>query len=98
MKMTALSVNLDAGTHPMPELGARRVFHPDKTTIAAMPGGMKSGKTSIAFVHEGGGEVCFAETSLALLVTAMVALAAKYPDEFKAVGVTVVVDKPGAGG
>jgi hypothetical protein len=60
---------------------AGQVLHSSTIRIACLPGGMESGKISVAFRFDlEDGRVAIAEISLALLYTAVDAIKARYGD------------------
>ncbi len=69
---------------------------PQSITLLALPGGMESGRASIAVVAEaaqGPGWV-FIENSMQNFIAAAVAFAARYPEEWVEAGVALVVLPP----
>lgn len=76
--MPVLDFQID-GAGGWPDLVTRDVVVGHWTRLAALPGGMESGAPSVAIVVElPDGRPCFAETSFALLYTAVLAIAARY--------------------
>jgi hypothetical protein len=77
--MTVLKIVMDA-TGIIKDVPTEKVIHlTTPITVAALAGGMESGKPSIAFVFElPSGETVLAETSMTLFQTAAKAFAAKF--------------------
>jgi hypothetical protein len=76
------SINLVLGPEPVwPDLADREVIHYlEPIGMSALPGGMESGATSVVIrLDLPDGRVVMAETSLALLLGAARAIAARYP-------------------
>lgn len=70
------------GDMQFPELQGRKVHSAQVGTVTALPGGMKSGRASVAFIIElEDGSVVFAETSLRMLQAATKALTGRYGEE-----------------
>ena len=80
--MPDLSIHL-FGDNAWPDLADKMVHHvTDSMQIARLPGGMKSGKTSVALrIDLPNGQVVVAETSLALLSNAVHAIEAREREE-----------------
>lgn len=76
--MPMLHVSLD-GEGAWPDLATRQVIQGQWERISALPEGMESGALSVGIVVElPDGRPCFAETSWALLYTAVKAIEARY--------------------
>jgi hypothetical protein len=80
--MPMLNLILD-GDHCWPDLDPKDVIHLGNDAppigLAVLPGGMLSGKTSVTFrIDLPDGRVVIAETSFALLETAVRAIQARY--------------------
>lgn len=82
--MVAIDLNLE-GDGIWPDLRGKHVIHlTDGSTIgiAALPGGMRSGRPSVAIrIDLDGQRVVFVETSLRLFLAAADALRARYGQE-----------------
>lgn len=79
--MPVLDIILD-GDASTPELRDAEVHHFQSFKVTALPGGMQSGKPSVAFVIGPlpDGSYVFAETSMVLFQAAARAFAARYGD------------------
>lgn len=76
--MPQLSIHV-AGDHCWPDIDLTTVLHGELTGIAALPGGMASGKVSVTLrLTLDDGQTVLAETSLALLHMALGAIVARY--------------------
>lgn len=78
-----IDLHLNEPAWPDLEGKADKIIHLPNGTIglAALSAGMKSGKTSLAFrIDLPDGRIVVAETSLALLHTALAAINARYPE------------------
>lgn len=79
---------------PLVELRGKKIEEvgPADQIWTALPAGMASGKASVAVVVKlADGSYVYAQQSMALFVGVCVAFAAKYPDEWRALGVTLEV-------
>lgn len=78
--MPAMRIVLD-GDGQFPELQGKKIHRADIDSMTCLQGGMASGKPSVAvLVQLDDGSVVFAETSLALLVSAARAFVARHGD------------------
>ena len=89
--MPIITLNLNPEPH-WPDLAERpeSVIHlgngAPAIQVASLPGGMDSGRTSVALrLDLPDGRTVVAETSLRLLLTVARALASRYPDEAKGI-------------
>jgi hypothetical protein len=79
-EMAHISISPDA-EGAWPEFRNKSILHVQDFKIGGLRGGMQSGKASVAIMFElPTGQVVFAETSLALFLTAADALKAKWGD------------------
>lgn len=79
--MTPLRIILDCTAQPSIDL-SRPVLEARIGVVGAMPGGMQSGKPSVAIVAElPDGTQVFSETSLELFLAAAAAFRARYVDQ-----------------
>ncbi len=70
------------GDGAFPELQGKKIHHVGELTFTALPGGMESGRTSIAIIIElDDGSAVFAESSLRAFLATARAFQAKYGDE-----------------
>jgi hypothetical protein len=72
----------------LPQLKGQMIHHAQSFHLGALPGGMQSGKTSIAIIVElpDGRSHVFAEASLREFHAAAKAIFAKYADELRGQG------------
>ena len=76
------------------EIAAGKVKHAKLSALTALPAGMQSGRTSVAFIGElEGGTKVFMETSLRLFQSAVAAFTGRYGDETADVSGVVVGDE-----
>jgi len=92
--MIGLRILLD-GSGGFPEMQDAKIHEPgpESMAITALPGGLQSGRTSIAFIVQlEDGSFVFAENTMANFIRAAVAFHARYEDEWRAQGVELKVN------
>ena len=80
-KLASLNLEFDADGK-FPELQGKKIHVTQDITVTTLRDGMSSGKPSVALLIKlDNGEVVFAETSMALFLTAADAMVARHGDQ-----------------